>query len=299
MKKIFISLICCFILVMTSTVFAENSRVLNTNGTIVAAEENRVVVQGTGNIDNIVLFLQGKTYIVDNATMQKVQKIEIKKGDYVYAFYGANMTKSIPPQAKAVLLVLGKGDSSIAYMRISQVEDKGDYVKVYYDNQSMDIDEKAMPSYKSIRQGDELLGWYTATAASVPTSFKASHAMVLNRTVVENLTVSFLTGNILVENKQLPLTEKNKIYSVNGVTYLPLRTIAEILGYSTTWNAVDKSIKLQKASKSARLQVGNRGYWQDKERIILENVPLMIDGQTLVPLDFFKEVLDENVKVKA
>ena len=145
MKKIFISLICCFILVMTSTVFAENSRVLNTNGTIVAAEENRVVVQGTGNIDNIVLFLQGKTYIVDNATMQKVQKIEIKKGDYVYAFYGANMTKSIPPQAKAVLLVLGKGDSSIAYMRISQVEDKGDYVKVYYDNQSMDIDEKAMP----------------------------------------------------------------------------------------------------------------------------------------------------------
>ena len=47
------------------------------------------------------------------------------------------MTKSIPPQAKAILLVLGQGDFSIEYMRVSKIEDNGDFVKVYYDNKSM------------------------------------------------------------------------------------------------------------------------------------------------------------------
>lgn len=43
----------------------------------------------------------GKVYFVDNATMQKVDSSKIKVGEYAYAFYGADMTKSIPPQAKA------------------------------------------------------------------------------------------------------------------------------------------------------------------------------------------------------
>ena len=55
--------------VAMSPVSAENSRVLNTNGTIVTAGENKLVVQGTGNISNVELTLLGKVYFVDNATM--------------------------------------------------------------------------------------------------------------------------------------------------------------------------------------------------------------------------------------
>lgn len=297
MKKIAL-LISCVIFAMMSTVSAANERVLNTNGSIVAAWENRVVVQGMGNIDNIVLLLGDNTYLVDNATMQKLQNERLKKGDYVYAFYGANMTKSIPPQAKAVLLAVGKDDYSVTYMKISKVQDMGDYVKVFYANQSMDIDKKAMKDYKSIRKGDELLSWYIPTATVVPTSFKASYAMLLNRVILETTIISVLPGNILVNNKELPVTGTNKIYNVNGAVYLPLRPIVKTLGYDITWNAATYGIKLQNKSRSVLLQMGSRCYWRDKEKIVLENVPIMVDGQTLVPLEFFRGVINENVKIR-
>ena len=291
-------LICCFMLVIISTVSAENSHVLNTNGTIVTAGENRLVVQGTGNISNVELTLLGKVYFVDNATMQKVDSSKIKVGQYAYAFYGANMTKSIPPQAKAILLVLGKGDSSIEYMRVSKIEDNGDFVKVYYDNKSMNISEKAMGNYKSIRQGDEVLGWYNLSTASVPTAFNATYAMLLNRDIAEAVVVNAAPGTILVNNKELAHNDNNKIYNINGVTYLPLRSIADVLEYKLTWNAFTKGIELQKESKSVSLQIGSKGYWKDKERIVLENVPRIVEGKTVVPLEFFNNVMDEKVSIK-
>jgi hypothetical protein len=282
-----------------STTSAENSRVLNTNGTIVTAGENKVVVQGTGNVSNVELTLFGKVYFVDNATMQKVDSSNAKIGDYVYAFYGDNMTKSIPPQAKAILLVLGKGDSSMEYIRVSKIEDKGDFVKVYYDNKSMNISGKAMENYKSIRSGDEVLGWYILSTASLPTAFNASYAILLNRDIPEEVVVKDMPGTILLNNKELAKNENNKIYSINGLAYLPLRSITDVLGYKLTWNILTKGIDLQKDSTNINLQIGSKAYWKDKERIVLESVPMIVNGKTLVPIEFFKDVMDEKVKINA
>jgi len=298
MWKKFLLLICCFMVAGMHTGSAENSRVLNTNGTIVVADENRLVVQGTGIISNVELHLLGKEYFVDNATMQKVGSSKVKVGEYVYAFYGANMTKSIPPQARAILLVLGKGDSSIAYMRVSKIEDNDDSVKVYYDNQSMNICEKAMKNYKMLRPGDEVLGWYNPSASSSPAAFNASYALLLNREIPEEVVISPAAGTILVNGKELPKNENNKVYNVNAVAYLPLRSVIEALGYDLSWNAFTKSVNLQKGEKIVSLQIGSRGYMRDKERIVLENVPRLVGGKTLVPLDFFKDVMEEKVSVK-
>ncbi|NLU44722.1 MAG: hypothetical protein GXX11_07630 [Acholeplasmataceae bacterium] len=291
-------LICCFMVAAMSPVSAEDSRVLNTNGTIVTAGENKLVVQGTGNISNVELTLLGKVYFVDNATMQKVDSSKIKVGEYAYAFYGADMTKSIPPQAKAILLVLGQGDSSIEYMRVSKIEDNGDFVKVYYDNKSMNISEKAMKNYKSIRPGDEVLGWYNLTTGSFPTAFNASYAILLNRDIAEAVVVTDMSGTILVNNKELVKTQPTKIYNINGLAYLPLRSVTDALGYKLTWNAFTKSIDLQKESTKVTLQIGSKGYWKNTERIVLENVPRIVDGKTFVPLEFFNNVMDEKVNIK-
>jgi len=291
-------LICCVTVAVMSTASAENSRVLNTNGTIVTAGENKLVVQGTGNISNVELTLLGKVYFVDNATMQKVDSSKVKVGEYAYAFYGADMTKSIPPQAKAILLVLGQGDSSIDYMRVSKIEDNGDFVRAYYDNKSMNISEKAMKNYKSIRPGDEVLGWYNLTTGSLPTAFNASYAILLNRDIAEAVVVTDMSGTILVNNKELVKSEHTKICSINGLAYLSLRSITDALGYKLTWNAFTKSIDLQKESTKVSLQIGSKGYWKNTERIVLENVPRVVDGKTFVPLEFFNNVMDEKVKIK-
>jgi hypothetical protein len=209
------------------------------------------------------------------------------------------MTKSIPPQAKAILLVLGKGDSSMEYIRVSKIEDKGDFVKVYYDNKSMNISGKAMENYKSIRSGDEVLGWYILSTASLPTAFNASYAILLNRDIPEEVVVKDMPGTILLNNKELAKNENNKIYSINGLAYLPLRSITDVLGYKLTWNILTKGIDLQKDSTNINLQIGSKAYWKDKERIVLESVPMIVNGKTLVPIEFFKDVMDEKVKINA
>ena len=296
-RRIFL-FICCFVFLIMSTVSAENLGVLNTNGSIMAADEDRVVVQGTGSMDNVAVWLLGKTYILDNATRQEINSTDLKPGDYVYTFYGANMTKSIPAQAKAILLVRGKSENGIAYMGVSQVEDMGDYVKVYYNNQSMDINEQAMKSYKSIRQGDEILVWYVPLVTPIPTTYKASHAVLLNRTVQENVDINVVQGIIWLNNKVLLSSEQHSVYSVDGMTYVPLRAVTDVLGYSLTWNAAQKNISMQKGSKQITLKVGSRAYWNDKKRVVLEPVPYIVEGKTIVPLEFFSDVMDEQVQVK-
>ena len=100
-----------------------------------------------------------------------------------------------------------------------------------------------------------------------------------------------MSGTILVNNKELVKTQPTKIYNINGLAYLPLRSVTDALGYKLTWNAFTKSIDLQKESTKVTLQIGSKGYWKNTERIVLENVPRIVDGKTFVPLEFFNNVM--------
>ncbi|MED1955101.1 stalk domain-containing protein [Brevibacillus centrosporus] len=59
------------------------------------------------------------------------------------------------------------------------------------------------------------------------------------------IAVSFNVKDIVVNGNSLPLA--NRPINYNGITYAPVRAIAESLGYEAKWNAEDQSVEINKA----------------------------------------------------
>ncbi len=80
----------------------------------------------------------------------------------------------------------------------------------------------------------------------------------------------------------------------NDVTLIPLRAVAEGLGYTVTWNEEDQSIIVTDYTKYVRLEIGNDifrvRHW---DPITLESAPILVnDCVTHVPVSFVDEILN-------
>ena len=276
-----------------NTTFAKANDILNTRGTVTEVQDGFIVVRdGTDERKAVRVLVLETTYVIDNSTTKKMDHAIIKKGDFVSAFYSPEMTKSLPPQAKGILLVVGEESSNPEYIRVSSVEHDGVNIKVHYDNKIMNISDVAMKYNKAIRQGDEVLAWFTLAAATSENENNASRAVLLNRDPVD-IRIKGLS-EIQVNGDTIPNTVT---HSINGGKYLPLRAISEKLGYTVKWNPETKRIELQNGVRSATLQVGSKEYADGKVRVVLARAPIMIKGETLVPTEFFTDVLGLEVEI--
>lgn len=87
-------------------------------------------------------------------------------------------------------------------------------------------------------------------------------------------------------------------YDSEGVRMLPLRSIAENLGFVVTWNEADLKIELKKGSKQFQLTIGKDEYiGADGKPVVLNAVPELSQARTFVPSSFFSEVIGVEVIV--
>ena len=97
-----------------------------------------------------------------------------------------------------------------------------------------------------------------------------------------------MNGEIVVLGE---LIEAPAPYYNNGVAMLPLRAVAEALGYDIIWNETDRSVNLGRA---ITVTIGDDYYTVGRMTPIkLGTAPEITEGLTYVPIDFFREVLNE------
>lgn len=81
--------------------------------------------------------------------------------------------------------------------------------------------------------------------------------------------------------------------------YVPLRSVAEALGYEVNWNALQSQIDIVALPFFSSLQVGHNQY--SKYRMApfsLSSAPIMLEGTTYVPMEFVGAVLGYAVGVE-
>lgn len=76
---------------------------------------------------------------------------------------------------------------------------------------------------------------------------------------------------------------------------VPVRTIAEQLGYKLSWNQSNKSIELTKGPHFHMIKIGEDQYNIAKMNMTLGAAPELSEGTTYVPLSFFQKVIQANV----
>lgn len=105
--------------------------------------------------------------------------------------------------------------------------------------------------------------------------------MLINEPVVEE--------TVMVNGATLPYVE---IEEVEGITMIPLREVAEGLGYTVNWNDEDWSIEVIKGASYATMSIGEDAYaFSRMAHRPLGKAPTLINDKTYVPVSFVTEVL--------
>lgn len=86
---------------------------------------------------------------------------------------------------------------------------------------------------------------------------------------------------------------------VDDHVMVPLRAIAEALGYEVIWNNETRSVDLIQGPHFTSVFIGNNAYFINRMAPSeLSVAPLIINGRTLIPIEFITEILGYGVEHK-
>ena len=276
-----------------------HNNVIFTKGQLTEVGSDSVRVEGDGGYKDIVLNVSQATQIVNAEDGAQVAFASLKKGENVVAYYGPGVSKSMPPQGNAFALVVGKPTSGSAgiYMKAGSIQQQdNESIKVLSSNgdRVITITSDVFPHLNVIREGSELLVWYDMLTMSLPGQAMATKAVLLPATIKVHLGA----GVIVANGKELALAKGDIIVNKGKTVLLPLRIIVEALGYNIVWTAEQKRIELnQDNDVIASFKIGSNSYQKGQVLIGLAYAPELVNGKTLVPVEFFTNVLNMKVAV--
>ncbi|RIX52119.1 copper amine oxidase N-terminal domain-containing protein [Paenibacillus nanensis] len=241
----------------------------------------------------------------DNAASKQLLAVEIKDGELVHlivsnntyideelaagaeivAFYNANapMTMIYPPRYDVEAIALVKDDRSVMVDRFDEtLLNAGQTLKLNISEETI-VTAQDGEAFEGDLTNRKLFVEYQAVALSLPGQTTPTRIVVLDEQPAVNpeepLTISV--------NDQL-LEASSAYMNEHGTVMIPLRAVAEALGYELTWEADTKTVRV---GQVISLQIGNDDYIYAKMAPIqLDAAPALVDGLTYVPVSFFKEV---------
>jgi hypothetical protein len=140
-----------------------------------------------------------------------------------------------------------------------------------------------------LKEGDNLIE-ITATdtvgnqrKTAIPVTFKARtaiHLQIGNKTALVNDVKKTLQAAPVI---------------VKGTTMVPLRFVGEAFGATVTWDPVFQIIDIELKGSTVRLQIGANFASVAGKKVILQAVPVIIKGTTMVPIRFISEAFGAQV----
>jgi len=119
--------------------------------------------------------------------------------------------------------------------------------------------------------------------AAIPVTYIA-------RTVIR-LQVGNKTAMVNDASKTLQAAPVN----VKGVVNVPLRFIGEAFGATVEWEPVFKIVRIQLGTTTIYLQVGSNYASVNGKKVVLQGVPTIVSGTTMVPIRFISEAFGAEV----
>ncbi|KZE75335.1 copper amine oxidase [Paenibacillus elgii] len=110
-----------------------------------------------------------------------------------------------------------------------------------------------------------------------------------------------LPQKLVVNGTELSTVDAAVYANVKGTVTVPLRSVAEALGYELKWNAELQAVELQKGARWTIVRSGKDEYVINKMApISLGTAPAInSEGKMYVPLAFFSDILKADVKSEA
>lgn len=281
--------------------------------------------------------------IIINADGTPINFSDLKESDKLNVVHSPAMTFSLPPQTYAYAVIVNNDQITIPqYIEVGKVENNDNLVQIENidgdlivsltdDTEVVPFKTKNIVKATDIKQGDRIFAWYDIVTASLPaqatankvmllpeinlptspetedavmtleTSSPVSHLNDINTTKEINIETIKDVNNIVVNNETLSLN--NELQSLNNCTMIPVRQVAQELGFNVNWNAEASTATLDKGTVKTEVTVGNDSYSVTigralpSEPVSLGAAPIFIGDNLYVPVNLFDLISDNSVTV--
>jgi hypothetical protein len=259
------------------------------SGKITRIQNGHVTIRDNNEREVILLGLNA-AHIINGVFGYKMSFADLTVGLPVTAYHSLVTTRSLPPQANAIALVIGTGNDVARYFPVAEVTNISDGMVRVLNSQNdlyLTIKDDVLPyPAAQLKAGSELLAWYNIIAMSMPGQATPNRVQILHKQrpdIIVNLTA----GVIAAGGQEIHL---NFILDQKDSLFLPLHIVAEALGYLVSWQTNENSAVLKREDgKTFTLTVGSHTYSQSAPpfSMVLYAVPCLVDGVMYVPMEAF------------
>lgn len=256
-----------------------------------------------------VFVVSKDTYIVGNPEA-KAGDSAVKVGDVVTGYYDATlpMIMIYPPQYTTEVLVVGEQEENIKVDVFNKELVSSDKMLKLMLSPDTKVTSKDGTAYEGELANRKLLVYYTVSTRSIPAQTSPTQIIVLSEEEVAPIGQPEDTGtetdlaDLGIAVGSLEIVVNNQViqapaaYQGGHSVMVPLRAMAEAIGYKVTWNQTKQQVGLSMDSgEDVTLLIG-----QDMVQtaghgtVKLEEAAALKEGVTYVPLKFFKDVLKMN-----
>lgn len=268
--------------------------------TEINAEENYVIVKN--DADEIRFNMDENTLLIGN---DAASKFELAEGKLVSVTHSQAMTMSIPAQsyAFAVIEINETGMGNPIYTVVEEVKETENGLVIVTDAGTKEIsvakEAQVLPfltrnivRIEDVKAGSRVLLFYDMLTMSIPAYATTEKVVILPELVVEETEEVAENVVVLANGEKVEIKEDEEIYEVEGVKMIPLRTVAEALGFEVVWDAEGQSINLVKETFSSMIRIGDVEGGINRARLVLEVAPQLPADKTYVPVSYIDAVLE-------
>lgn len=293
--------------------------------TAIDGEKIETVLEGQDkeNFDNIINYIiVDDTRVFGMANGEEKSLEDIKAGDTITVFTNgyAPAPLMLPPQYQANVIMVND-NMEISSLRLCDVDTyvKRDGVLVNLANTlELNLGEETKITGLTGRmttidelENKDLLVVYSMSTKSIPAQTTPMAIVVLGEN--EQALAAFNANNIEAApgtpedvevdfSKIKDIKVNNEIISkyyieTDGTVMLPLRKIAETLGFSVEWDGENRTVLLNSGMYS--LQIGVNSYIKGRMvPVALKAAPYIKEDLTYVPVEYFTEILEAAAVVE-
>lgn len=237
-----------------------------------------------------------EAYFILNENTYYADGVEIEKGLEITGYYesGKPMIMIYPPQYTIDIVAPVYEDGFVKADKFdSQLLSKDKQLKLNISEETEIVWENNTQVYwftkptiediETVLGNRQMIVYYDFTTKSLPAQTTPKKIIVLSQQIEDKI-------NIIVEDV---IIDSPKAYiSEAGNVMVPVRAISEALGYKVNWNSAEKSVHV---GSDIFFKINESNYSTKEAVITLEEIAVLKDGSTFVPLSFFKEVAKVNV----
>ncbi|MEX3745565.1 stalk domain-containing protein [Lysinibacillus xylanilyticus] len=233
--------------------------------------------------DTNVFVVNDDTLVFDNAG----KEVKLQKGDKVTAYTYANkpMLTIYPPQYNPEVIIVETKEMGTVEVDFFNKElvntDNTLKLNVGEETELLSLSGKEVKAEDLAEQ--HLLVFYTIATMSIPAQTPPSKVVVLD-------TIAEESGEVDPSESAIQEIINNDFYEVEGTKMVPLRLIAEELGYKV--ESTGKGAIISKGAVSYTITRGQKEYGYNKAIRHFKVAPALLEPtKTYVPVEFVEELM--------